>query len=160
VRALRIPADLVGSIRQHARATYPQECCGYLFAAAEIDRRPGARAITGIEPARNEYPGERERRFEIRPSELRDVERRIEGTDRLVAGFYPSHPDHPAKPSAFDEEHAWPWYTYLIVSVTAKGTRAIGAFELEVDSGRFRAVPLEILPTDVGTGVSRTPARA
>ena len=34
-----------------------------------------------------------------------------------IVGYYHSHPDHPAGPSAFDTEHAWPWYSYLIVRV-------------------------------------------
>ena len=39
----------------------------------------------------------------------------------------PSRPrndsDAPARPSEFDREHAWPWYSYIIVSVL-KGTPA------------------------------------
>ena len=34
-----------------------------------------------------------------------------------VVGYYHSHPDHPARPSEFDREHAWPGMSYLIVSV-------------------------------------------
>ena len=37
--------------------------------------------------------------------------------DRELVGFYHSHPDHPAVPSAFDLEHAWPNLSYVIVSV-------------------------------------------
>jgi len=159
MRGVRVPVELVDAMRRHARSTYPQECCGYLFAPAEIDRRPGPRAILGIEAAKNEFPGERNRRFEIRPTELREVERRLEGTGQLVAGFYHSHPDHPARPSAFDEEHAWPWYTYLVLSVTADATPALGAFELDADTGRFHEVPLEIVPAGDGRKVSRAPAR-
>ena len=87
------------------------------------------------------------------------MERRLEGTGQLVAGFYHSHPDHPARPSAFDEEHAWPWYTYLVLSVTADATPALGAFELDADTGRFHEVPLEIVPAGDGRRVSRAPAR-
>ena len=34
-----------------------------------------------------------------------------------IVGFYHSHPDHSAIPSAYDVEHALPVYSYLIVSV-------------------------------------------
>ena len=34
-----------------------------------------------------------------------------------LAGFYHSHPNHPARPSAFDLEHAWPNFSYIIISV-------------------------------------------
>jgi len=159
VRPVRLTPELVAAMRRHARSTYPAECCGYLLAPAEIDRRPGARTVTGIEAASNEYPGERNRRFEIRPEELRAVERRLEEANQLVAGFYHSHPDHPARPSAFDEEHAWPWYTYVILSVSATEAPAIAAFELDAESGRFREVPLEIVPSSDGGKVNPPPAR-
>jgi proteasome lid subunit RPN8/RPN11 len=159
VRPVRISEELVAAMRRHARTTYPLECCGYLFAPAEIDRRPGPRTVSGIEAAPNEYPGERRRRFEIRPADLRDVERRMEGSGQLVAGFYHSHPDHPARPSAFDEEHAWPWYTYLILGLTARDSSGVGAFELDAESGRFHEVRLEVVPSHGGAKLSSAPAR-
>jgi proteasome lid subunit RPN8/RPN11 len=60
----------------------------------------------------------------------------------VVSGFYHSHPDHPALPSAFDTEHAWPWYTYVVVSVDAHGVRGVGAFELDAERQRF--LPCEL----------------
>jgi proteasome lid subunit RPN8/RPN11 len=39
----------------------------------------------------------------------------------MVLGFYHSHPDCPARPSEYDREHAWPFYSYVIVSI-AKGS--------------------------------------
>jgi proteasome lid subunit RPN8/RPN11 len=34
-----------------------------------------------------------------------------------VLGFYHSHPDHPARPSETDRQAAWPFYSYIIVSI-------------------------------------------
>jgi proteasome lid subunit RPN8/RPN11 len=39
---------------------------------------------------------------------------------RLVLGFYHSHPDHPARPSEYDRQHGWPFYSYVIVSILEK----------------------------------------
>ena len=36
-----------------------------------------------------------------------------------LLGFYHSHPDHPARPSQYDLDHAWPSFSYVIVSVMA-----------------------------------------
>jgi proteasome lid subunit RPN8/RPN11 len=69
----------------------------------------------------NEHGGERRRRFLIGPDEYRLAEKRAAETGRELLGFYHSHPDHPAVPSAFDLEHAWPNLSYIIVSVK-KGT--------------------------------------
>lgn len=70
----------------------------------------------------------------------------------VVSGFYHSHPDHPAKPSAFDTEHAGPWYTYPVVSVEPGGPREVGAFELDAEHQRFHLCPLEVLPGSHGRG--------
>jgi proteasome lid subunit RPN8/RPN11 len=70
-------------------------------------------------------PGERRRRFLIGPAEYRAAERRAAETGVQLLGFYHSHPDHPAEPSTFDLEHAWPNLSYLIVSV--RGGRPVDA---------------------------------
>jgi len=151
VKSVQLPAPLLGEIRAHGRSTYPEECCGFLIGGAAEAEHPRERAIVALERAGNEFEGERRRRFLIRPEELRLLERRLDGTDRAVVGFYHSHPDHPARPSGYDQDHAWPWYTYLVLSVTAEEAPALGAFELDPDSATFREVPLTI--TGAGSSV-------
>jgi len=141
---VQLPAALLAEMSAHGRATYPEECCGFLIGALQETTRPGARTILAVEPADNRSTGERTRRFLIPPDELRTLERRLGTTDQAVVGFYHSHPDHPARPSQFDQDHAWPWYTYLVLSVTATGTPVVGAFELDPDAERFREVRLSV----------------
>ena len=140
--AVALSSGLLEEMKSHSRETYPDECCGFLIGSPEGRPEEGQRTIETLERATNEFDGERRRRFLIRPEELRDVERRVQASGRAVVGFYHSHPDHPARPSEFDREHAWPWYTYLILSVTAHDVPTIGAFELDPDSLRFREVPV------------------
>ena len=147
MRPVRLPVALLTEMRAHGRATYPEECCGFLIGTAADSTPSSARAILDVERAGNEFSGERRRRFLIPPEELRSVERRLERTDRAVVGFYHSHPDHPARPSQFDQDHAWPWYTYLVLSVTVSDTPDVGAFELDPDSARFREVRLSVTET-------------
>jgi proteasome lid subunit RPN8/RPN11 len=144
VKSVILPAALLAEMEEHGRAAYPEECCGFLIGDSPERERDGTRTISALERAGNEFDGERRRRFLIRPEELRNLERRLEGTGRAVVGFYHSHPDHPARPSHFDQEHAWPWYSYLVMAVTALDTPAIGAFELEPDSATFREIPLSV----------------
>jgi proteasome lid subunit RPN8/RPN11 len=145
VTAVRVPAPLIREMSQHARTTYPDECCGYLIARPDLPA-DGLRTIETIEPAANRFEGERRRRFVIVPEELRAVEERLARQGLAVVGFYHSHPDHPARPSAFDAEHAWPWYTYLVLATTATEVAAIGAFELDPETGRFAEVPFQPTP--------------
>ncbi len=129
---------LVEAIARHGEETYPDECCGFLVGTASDEERH----VTRIERATNEYAGERRRRFVIRAEELQRIEEGLEGTSLFVLGFYHSHPDHPARPSAFDQDHAWPWYVYLVQNVERGRAGEIGAFELQAEAREFRAIPL------------------
>jgi proteasome lid subunit RPN8/RPN11 len=142
VKQVAVPKALMNEMGAHARESYPDECCGFLLAPAQVDRGEPSRTIQALERARNEFDGERRRRFLISPDELRDAERRAERSGQLIVGFYHSHPDHPARPSQYDQEHAWPWYSYLILSVTADGVPAVGAFELDPDTSVFHETQL------------------
>jgi proteasome lid subunit RPN8/RPN11 len=146
MRAVKFAPGLLEAIGRHAVATYPEESCGFLYTPAglaEADPRP----VVTVEPAPNRAEGPRERRFQILPGELREAERRGEPRRQAVVGFYHSHPDHPARPSEFDRDHAWPWYTYVVVSVAREGPGDLGAFELDPEAQEFRPVPLSV---DVG----------
>lgn len=161
MKAVHLPTKLLSEIQAHARASYPEECCGFLIGPATEPETVEARTIVALERAGNEYDGERRRRFLIRPEELRSLERHLEKTGQAVVGFYHSHPDHPARPSQFDQDHAWPWYSYLVLAVTASDTPAIGAFELEPDSAKFQEVPLSVVDEGpAGASVTRGLGRA
>jgi proteasome lid subunit RPN8/RPN11 len=63
---------------------------------------------------------ERYHRFSISPKQLMEAEKKAGEQDCLVLGFYHSHPDHPARPSEYDRQHAWPFYSYVIVSIAKR----------------------------------------
>lgn len=145
MKPIAVPAPLVAKMKSHARETYPDECCGFLIGPAFQPEGASQRTVSALERARNEFDGERRRRFLIRPDELQALERRLEPTGRVVVGFYHSHPDHPARPSEFDRENAWPWYSYIVLAVTASDVPGWGAFELEPESAAFQEVDLEVI---------------
>lgn len=127
-----LSASARNAMLRHALDAFPEECCGVLV-GADGPRRAVARAV----PAENRRTAERARRYLIDPVALRDVERAADAEGLQVIGFYHSHPDHPARPSGFDREHAWPWYSYLIVPVTSAGARAPRAWRLRDDRSGF-----------------------
>ena len=140
--AASVPAELLADIARHGEETYPDECCGFLVGTATGEERH----VTQIERAANQFDGQRRRRFVIRPEELRRVEEKLEGTCQSVLGFYHSHPDHPARPSAFDRDHAWPWYLYIVLNVAEGHAGPVDAFELEPETREFHAVPFRSAP--------------
>lgn len=147
MRPVDIPVGVVRSIAEHARSAYPDECCGFLIARPDPPEDSSVRCVVDALPATNEFDGERRRRFLVQPDDVRSAERRIEGTGLVLVGFYHSHPDHPARPSQFDQDHAWPWYTYLVIGVTGSGTGETRVFELDSISSEFREVPLRLVGT-------------
>ena len=66
------------------------------------------------------------------------------GKDLEVVGFYHSHPDSPAVPSQYDLDHAWPTYSYIIVSTTADQAKDLFSWEQEPDRSRFNQEELVV----------------
>jgi len=149
MREVRLRSAVLDTIQAEARASYPEEACGFLYSPA-VDSEGPVRTIVSASPAPNEVDAERGRRFVISAEGLRAAELAAAGRDEAVSGFYHSHPDHPAVPSAFDTEHAWPWYTYLVVSVNRAGDCVVGAFELASEGRGFRPCPFQV---DRGPGL-------
>lgn len=125
----------VQSIRQHGEADFPHECCGILVGIFGEDGAKQVREILPISNAREEEA--KRNRFLITAEEMMRGEKlaREQGMD--VIGFYHSHPDHPAKPSQFDLEHAWPIYSYIIVSVMGGQSADFTSWELDPEGEAF-----------------------
>jgi cysteine synthase B len=124
-----MPDIVFGVIRQHATDTYPDECCGALIGR-------GDRVIEAF-PLSNAQSENRKRRFLIGPDAYRRAEARADELGASLLGFYHSHPDHPAVPSSFDLEHAWPNLIYAIVSVREGQARELRAWRLKTDRSGF-----------------------
>ena len=77
------------------------------------------------------------RRFRIGPDGYRQADARARARGGSLVGFYHSHPNEPARPSAYDLEHAWPNLTYVIISVRAGTPGDITAWHLRDDRSGF-----------------------
>jgi cysteine synthase B len=127
---LRIEEDQVTAIRRHGSRTYPDECCGALLG-------PKAGEVTEAYSLDNTFPDGKRRRFLVGPDEYMRAEKRATETGLTLLGFYHSHPDHPAEPSQFDLEHAWPNLSYVIVSVRQGQPKEMRSWRLRADRSRF-----------------------
>jgi proteasome lid subunit RPN8/RPN11 len=129
-RALTITSDVDRAIRAHGRETYPHECCGALVG------RDGR--VADVVPLPNTTEEGPRRRFLVRPSDYREAERRASELGGELLGFYHSHPDHPARPSQYDLDHAWPTFAYIIVAVAG------GAADSPRQSGAAAAAEMTV----------------
>ncbi len=123
------------AIRSHGQQEYPYECCGVLLGKIDSEGRKTVKLALPISNARDE--AEKHNRFTITPEEMLRCELKAQREGLEVLGFYHSHPDHPAEPSAYDRENAWPFYSYVIVSVRNGKARELKSWELRADRKKF-----------------------
>jgi proteasome lid subunit RPN8/RPN11 len=132
--ALALDRAVSDAIRRHGADTYPHECCGAL-----IGRDGAALEAFGLPNATDEGP---RRRFLVRPADYRAAEARASELGAELLGFYHSHPDHPARPSQYDLDHAWPLFSYVIVSVRDGVPGDMTSWRLRDDRSAFDEEPL------------------
>jgi proteasome lid subunit RPN8/RPN11 len=142
---LKLTEGLAEKIRAHGAETYPHECCGALL-GREANAAPGVttggelqahRDVVELFPLVNRRDDSPRNRFSVTSEDVRDAEKAASGNHLEVIGWYHSHPDHPAKPSDYDRDHAWPWYSYVIVSVANGKPQDMTSWRLCDDRSQF-----------------------
>lgn len=125
---------VLAAVRAHGEQTYPHECCGALLGSADD--------LTALEtlPLPNTTEEGPRRRFLVRPADYRKAEAHADAHALALVGFYHSHPDHPARPSQHDLDHAWPSFQYIIVSVMQGRAADLRSWQLEGDRSAFTEV--------------------
>src|ERR1041385_1880579 len=126
---LAVTPAVADAIRAHGRETFPHECCGALVGADNF-----VKDVVALPNTTEEGP---RRRFLVRPTDYREAERRAAELGGELLGFYHSHPDHPARPSQYDLDHAWPTFAYIIVSVMAGQPADMTVWFLKEDRSSF-----------------------
>ena len=122
-------------INAHGERDYPYECCGLLIGRFLEN---ASKEVVETYPISNAREEEAKRnRFLIRPEELLAGERAAMKKGLDVVGFYHSHPDEPAVPSGYDLDHAWPIYSYIVVSIQQGSSRDLRSWEMESDRSKF-----------------------
>ena len=127
-----LAADAEAEIRRHGTETYPNECCGALIASGGT--------IVEAYPLPNTTAEGPRRRFLIGPNDYRLAEARATSRGGTLAGFYHSHPDHPARPSETDLAQAWPNLTYIIVAVREGQPEDLRFWRLREDRSGFEEI--------------------
>ncbi len=128
-RTLQLGAGVEATIRAHATETYPHECCGALVG------RDGV--VDAAVPLPNTTSDGPRRRFLVQPADYRAAERAATESGGALLGFYHSHPDHPAVPSQFDLDHAWPNLSYIIISVKQRQPDEMRSWRLKADRSGY-----------------------
>ncbi len=95
--------------------------------------------LVGYTPMKNVAPrAARRRRYRLDPRALLRMERLNRRRHRILTGIFHSHPDHPAAPSRWDRQGAWPGYYYVILTVRKAVSGAMTAWQFDEGRRRFR----------------------
>ena len=155
--SLKLIQQQAEAIRRHGLQDYPSECCGMLLGEAD-----GAeKTVREVVPLKNlrkdpkraqellpvdDTARETERnRFLIDPLDQLRIEKEARQRGLDILGYYHSHPDHPARPSNYDREHGWPWYSYIILSVEKGEAGDLTCWVLSQDGSAFEPEQVEVL---------------
>lgn len=128
IRLARAAHDAI--LREAARA-YPLEGCGALV-GAEATKVSEALAIANREGVQAAT------RFVVAPADYLAAEQSAEARGLVLLGFWHSHPDHPARPSATDREYAWPGLLTVVIAVERGVPQEITAWDVPGMGSPFR----------------------
>ncbi len=109
-----IDNNLFQQMIDHAKETYPFECCGLLVGNYKSDKEKEILEIYSVENRNKERANDR---YEIDPGDFYRVDKEASSKGMDILGVYHSHPDHPDRPSGVDREIASATYSYIIFSV-------------------------------------------
>ncbi len=136
---MRITGSVHEAIRLEAARAYPHEGCGAL-----LGRTAGHVIETLALP--NEETGSPRTRFTVSPRDYLAVEESADARGLRLLGFWHSHPDHPARPSATDRLFAWPGLITLVIAVVGGEPRELTGWDLPGPESAFRQLDLDVAP--------------
>jgi proteasome lid subunit RPN8/RPN11 len=148
VRSLRLAPAVLAEIEREGSRAYPNEGCGALLG-------PGDGRVTEVLALPNREAEKPRVRFALSPQDYMAVETEAESRGLSLVGFWHSHPDHPARPSATDRQYAWEGLLTLILAVDAGRARELTAWELPGGDRPFQQLPLESSDDDKSVGGER-----
>ena len=138
---INVTDDIVKQFKKHGEKEYPHECCGFILGSFIDKESKGVEYI----PAPNIKEQNRERRFLIDPMAYQKAEDEADESGLSVISIVHSHPDHPDKPSEFDREHAWPGFSYIIISVQKGNAESYRSWQLNADRKFFIEENIKII---------------
>lgn len=97
---------------EHARATYPNECCGAMLGTIDAFQKIVRIAM----PLENVSEGPKRVHYQLRPSDLLKADREARRHNMDLVGIYHSHPDCDAYFSETDRKNSY-WYSFVVLSI-------------------------------------------
>lgn len=146
---LMLSSELHRQIELEGAAAFPNECCGILIGRDLKEGPSPRRLVEKLVAGKNAFEADEQyHRFSIDPRAQLRAEREAEAAGLTVLGFYHSHPNHPARPSDYDRDHGWPFYSYVIVSVMDGKPADMTSWVLDEQNNAFEKQPILVNETN------------
>lgn len=123
----------LNQIKAHAKATFPEECCGLLIGNFEEENAIRRNIVRYVAPCVNRLRGDRTQGFEIAAYQRYDIEMAAKEYGMNIVGTYHSHTLFGAFPSASDCDATPALQTMLIVAVNMGVIEEVRAFCKNID---------------------------
>src|ERR1039457_3850725 len=110
---IRIEPEPWAAMVAHARARYPDECCGAMLGVTDGETKT-VRDSVALQTA---FECAQAARYELRPEDLLAAEKAARERQMDLIGIYHSHPDCDAYFSKTDLQNSCPWYSFVVLSI-------------------------------------------
>ncbi len=110
---IRIESEPWAAMVAHARASYPNECCGAMLGSTDGETKLVRESIA----LQNSFEGAQAARYELRPEDLLAADKAARDRHMDLIGIYHSHPDCDAYFSTTDLQNSCPWYSFVVLSI-------------------------------------------
>lgn len=136
--SLTLPTEELRRLHAHAVEGYPHEVVGILAGTRATGR------VLRVLPLVNERSDSPQNRYQVSGLVLMRAEQSLESEGLEIIGYYHSHPDHPARYSDYDRDHALPNLSYLITSVHEGRVSETLSWRLVEDRSQMNSEPILI----------------
>jgi proteasome lid subunit RPN8/RPN11 len=136
-KPVRLTPAVLETIRAEAARAYPHEGCGALLG-------PDPGRVEETRPLPNRDEDSPRTRFSVSPRDYMAVESAADERGVRLLGFWHSHPDHPARPSATDRRYAWEGLLTVVIAVESGTPRDITAWDVPGPEQPFRQLTLVV----------------
>jgi proteasome lid subunit RPN8/RPN11 len=110
---IRIESGPWAAMVAHAKATYPNECCGAMIGTIDGE----VKTVRDSAALQNAFEGAQAARYELRPEDLLAADKAARSRGMDLIGIYHSHPDCGAYFSETDLKNSCPWYSFVVLSI-------------------------------------------
>ena len=152
---LALSETVFGIIAEHARETYPEECCGVILGGDggdEVHRLVNIQnTLHATEP--EIFPRDARTAYNLDPKELDAILKQAERRGVAFKALYHSHPDHDAYFSDEDKacatpfgEPTYPDTAQIVISVMSGRVGRVAVYAWNPDAGDFVETPLKRVP--------------